>query len=409
MMVKSEVLHVITKGIFVALIVFLPFAGHGATTAVTGTKIKAVPPLKSYLEVSGWIPYWRSATGTADALKHIDFFTELNPFGYTIKNDGTLFDAMGIDKEPWTVLIAEARKKKVRIIPTVMWSNGEAIHRTLSNQKTRIALEDAIAALVKEKGFDGIDIDFEGKRAETKQYFSTFLKGLHQRMGKKWVMCTIEARTPLDSRYDNIPKDIRYANDFVAINKYCDRVRFMTYDQGTIDIVLNRARTAPYIPVSDPAWVEKSIKLAMKDISKKKISIGIATYGYEYKVTKLTEYGYRYDLQWAFNPKYAIDLATSLKITPQRNASGEIGFMYTPTSTDPVIKTENGGAQNIPTSTTAQNMPAVSTLNFTNIVWWSDAKAIKDKVDLAKKLGVRGISIFKIDGGEDPAMWDVLK
>ncbi|MDB5224419.1 MAG: Copper amine oxidase domain protein, partial [Candidatus Adlerbacteria bacterium] len=34
--------------------------------------------------------------------------------------------------------------------------------------------------------------------------------------------------------------------------------------------------------------------------------------------------------------------------------------------------------------------------------------AIKAKVDLAKKLGVRGVAIFKIDGGEDPAMWSVL-
>ncbi len=38
-------------------------------------------------------------------------------------------------------------------------------------------------------------------------------------------------------------------------------------------------------------------------------------------------------------------------------------------------------------------------------VWWSDAVAIKDKVDLAKRLGIRGVSIFKIDGGADPAMW----
>lgn len=362
------------------------------------------------LEVSGWIPYWRAATGTQEALLHLDKFTEINPFGYTMKKDGTINDAMNIDEEPWTTLIAAAKKKKVRVIPTIMWSDGATIHSILSNTKKRIALEDAITALVKKNNFDGIDIDFEGKKAETKQYFSTFLKGLYQRMGKKWVMCTIEARTPLDSRYDTIPKDIQYANDFVAINKYCDRVRFMAYDQGTIDVKLNRARFAPYIPVADPAWVEKSILLAAKTIPKKKISIGIATYGYEYQVTKLTEYGYRYDLQWALNPKYAIDLAASLGITPKRNGADEISFMYAPTTANlsDTANDANGDTQGLPNSSVAENMPTTGLNVPMNIVWWSDAQAIKDKVNLAKKLGVRGVSIFKIDGGADPGMWDVL-
>lgn len=372
----------------------------------------AIPKLSQApkLEISGWIPYWRKATGTADALLHIDAFTEINPFGYTVKNDGTLADTAKMDEEPWTTLIAEAKKRKIRVIPTVMWSNTEAIHRVLSNQKKRIALEDEITALVKEKGFDGIDIDFEGKKAETKNYFSTFLKGLYQRMGKKWVMCTIEARTPLNSRYDTIPEDIKYANDFTAINKYCDRVRIMTYDQGTIDVKLNRARMAPYIPVADPAWVEKVITLTMQTIPKKKLSIGIATYGYEYRVTKLSEYGYRYDMQWALNPRYAIDLALSLGITPTRNGSNEIGFMYKPAVIASSVTGQETGSNNVvPTSTTAENQPSKEISSSVNIVWWSDAKAIKDKVDLAKKLGVRGISIFKIDGGEDPLMWDVIK
>jgi spore germination protein YaaH len=229
-------------------------------------------------------------------------------------------------------------------------------------------------------------------------------------MGKKWVMCTIEARTPLDSRYDSIPKDIQYANDYVAINKYCDRVRIMTYDQGTIDIVLNRARMAPYIPVADLAWVEKTILLAAKTISKKKISIGVATYGYEYKVTKLSEYGYRYDLQWAFNPRYALELAASLGIAPQRNGANEISFMYAPTSTVSSVSMDslNGGMQNVPVSATAENMPVAGLSVPMNIVWWSDANAIKDKINLAKKLGVRGVAIFKIDGGVDSALWSML-
>src|SRR3989344_6336379 len=114
-------------------------------------------------EVSGWIPYWRAATGTADVLPHMATLTEVNPFVYTLKSDGTLLDNGALETEPWLTLRAEAKKHNVRFIPTIMTSNSELLHTLLSNTKRRIALEDRIAALVKEKGFDGIDIDFEGK------------------------------------------------------------------------------------------------------------------------------------------------------------------------------------------------------------------------------------------------------
>jgi len=39
---------------------------------------------------------------------------------------------------------------------------------------------------------------------------------------------------------------------------------------------------------------------------------------------------------------------------------------------------------------------------------WSDAQAVQDKIALAKKLGVRGVSVFKFDGGQDPSIWGVL-
>ena len=371
--------------------------------------------LKNSLEISGWIPYWRSATGTADVLPHLDSLTEVNPFGYTVKNDGTLVDTARLGQEPWVSFIAAAKKKKVRVIPTVMWSDGAAIHAILSNTKSRIALEDAIALLVKENNFDGIDIDFEGKYAKTKDYFSTFLKGLYIRLGKKWVMCTIEARTPLDSRFSKIPKDIAFANDFPSINKYCDRVRIMTYDQQSIDLKLNDAALGPYVPVSDPRWVEKVIALTAKTIPKKKLVIGIPTYGYEYRVKELSE-GYEYDLLWPFNPRYAIELSQTLHVPAIRNEAGELSFAYVPTSTIVVSSSSvnSVGQSNNPNlaTTSFSSGSAVSAFGSTkefNMVWWSDAQAIKDKINHAKKLGVRGVAIFKFDGGQDPRMWDVLR
>jgi len=351
-------------------------------------------------ETGGWIPYWRSATGTQDVLPRLTTLTTVHPFGYTVKNDGTLYDALGIDAEPWTTFINAAKQNKTRVIPSVMWSDGAAMHRILSNTTTRIALEDEIANLVKEKGFDGIDIDFEGKWAETSGYFSTFLKGLYMRMGPKWVYCTIEPRTPISSRYEGTPPPGTgtYANDYVQINKYCDRVQIMAYDQGSVDVKLNAANQGPYVPVADPKWVEKVVNLVAKDIPKRKLILGIPTYGYEYQVTPLSIEGYRYKMQWALNPEYAFALAGQLGLIPQRNSAGELSFTYIAT-TSPLY-----------TSTAVVAGPALAAQNtgVFNIVWWSDALSVIDKVTLAKKLGLRGVAVFKFDGGEDQRIWNVL-
>ena len=372
------------RAIFCSVFFFLLFACffYGSTQASAKTTVPS-------FEVSGWIPYWRVATGTADTLSHIQNFTSIMPFGYIVQNDGSLHDSFGLTDPSSTSTVAllntVARAEKVKIVPTVMWSNGAAIYKILSKSSSRQALEDAIANLVKKQKFDGIDIDFENKTAETRPYFSLFLKGLYARMGQKLVYCSIEARTPPSSAFSVIPAKQEYANDYVAINKYCDRVEIMTYDQGTIDLKLNAASgSTPYIPIADPAWVKKVIDLTAQTISKKKIILGIATYGYEYDLVKLSEYGYNYDLDWTFNPGYATTLAAQIGVMPIRNTAGEMSFTYSTTTS--------------PTATTSTQ----------RIVWWSDATAINNKIQLAKTLGVRGVAFFKLDGGEDPNIWNLF-
>ena len=375
-------------------------------------------------EYSGWLPYWKEASSTRDALAHIDQLHEVNPFVYVVQNDGTIADRAGIADEPWRSLITVAKAKKVRVIPTIMSSDTAMLHAILSNTKRRIQLEDDITALVRREGFDGIDIDFEGKSAADKQYFSTFLRGLYQRMGNKWVMCTIESRTPIADRYFGVtpPKDAGlYANDFVQINKYCDRVRFMTYDQQTIDLKLAAAAASNnqlYAPVADTAWVEKAIRVAMQTIPKHKIILGVATYGYEWDVTAYAD-GYQYDLLWSFGPGYATPIAAQYGVTPVRQASGEIGFSYVPAAG---IGAAPQGyvdlSAHAPSGTSSADQSAAGALaaaqaNNTHSTFrymvWQDAQAIGDKIALAKRLGIRGIAAFRLDGGEDPLMWQYFK
>jgi spore germination protein YaaH len=321
-------------------------------------------------------------------------------------------------KASWVSVVAAAHAQKVRVIPTIMWSNGAAIQSVLSNAKNRQALETAIARLVKVNGYDGIDIDFENKLADTKVYFSLFLKGLYSRIGNKWVTCDIEARTPTDARYygTTVPNDASvYANDYVQINKYCDRVHIMAYDQQTVDQQLAAVAASSsqlYAPVADPVWVQAVVNLAKQSINPNKIIIGVPTYGYEYEVTAYANNQYLYDILWTFDPGYALQIEQQYGVTPVRNQSGEMTLTYTPasSSTAPGSVLSSGSMGGL-TAATAASLYANtynSHLSF-HLLDWSDAQSINQKIALAKALGVRGVALFEFDGGEDPAIWNILQ
>ena len=283
-------------------------------------------------EVTGWLPYWRAASSTLDVIPHLNELTEIDLFAYSVKSDGTLLDNAGLDQAPWTTVVADAKAQHVRVIATMMWSDTTAEHAILSNATKRVALETTIANLATAKGYDGVDIDFEGKSADDKDNFSTFLKGLYQRMGSKFVMCDIEARTPVDARYygTTVPPDAEvYANDFTQINKYCDRVRLMTYDQQGVDLQLvSQAASSSqvYAPVADPLWVKKVVALAEQSISPSKLLIGVPTYGYEYDVTAYANNEYNYDILWTFNPGYATQIEQQYGVGPPVRDATDIFF-----------------------------------------------------------------------------------
>lgn len=400
------------------MVVSFPQTTHAATTSAT--KPVAVA---NKLEFSGWLPYWRVASSTSDVSPHLSQLTEVNPFGYTVKNDGSLNDTANLSKAEWQKLFAAAKKQNVRVVPTVMWSNTEAIHTVLSDKRLRAKHVAGIVKMVKNNGFDGVDIDYEGKRAEDRDNYSAFLKELAAEFARnkanKWVMCTIEARTPPEDLYKTIPADLEYANDYKAINKYCDRVRLMTYDQQRADLKLNKAASGIYAPVADVAWVRKVVAFAAKDIDKKKLMIGVATYGYIYQAIPYEDgSGYQYDLIEAFNPKYAADIAKEYGITPARNRAGEMSLTFVPKHMPKPILDNATVSAKAPKGTSSSLLAALGATALAKekgkqtpfyILWWSDAKAIEDKVKLARELGIRGVAIFKLDGGEDQGIWKVLK
>ncbi len=370
-------------------------------------------------QVSGWIPYWQKTDGIKDARNHLDVFTEINPFGYSVHTDGTLNDLAGIKKSPWTTLFRKARSADVQIIPTVMWSDGTAMQAILNTPSARTRHVDEIVSMVEKGRYDGVDIDYEGKTAETKNGFSAFIKELKNELGSKILSCTIEPRTPAHDLYKKIPKDLAYANDYAVIGQYCDKVKIMAYDQQRADLTLNASKKGlPYAPVADIDWVRKVVNLAAQTIPKNKIMLGVPTYGRIWEVGVVPQQYKNYSQVKATNYQPALELAGDLGLTPTRNTAGELSFTYIPdTTTDPLSTIIRTVSSNFASSTAGSNITGIVALALSNasklptrfnLVWWSDAQAVEQKVALAKELGLSGIAIFKVDGDEDQNIWDLF-
>ncbi len=350
-----------------------------------------------------WIPYWRKTEGASSTLANLSSVTQISPFAYELQSDGTIKNVLKIEEEPWTTLIAEVKKKNIKVYPSILsYPHSDAEKKLqytlLANKKRRTAHVGEIRSIVKKNKFDGIDIDYEAKLAETGPFFSLFLTELSTALhkDKKKLICTIEARTPPESRYATTSKEVlskvEYVNNYKVIGKVCDQVRIMAYDQSTDDAKLvnqNKDKGLAYKPVADIEWVKKVITIALWDIPAKKIILGVPTYGYKYELVAQTGTStLKYSRIGSMNFNYADELAKSLHITPTRNGAGELNFGYA--------------------TTTGVNGESFGKLKQF-MVWYSDATAIADKIRLAKLYKLGGVAVFKIDGGQDPKIWEVLK
>jgi spore germination protein YaaH len=370
------------------------------------------------LEIAGWIPYWSKTGGMKSATKHMETLDMVYPFVYTVKSDGTLKDNGSVNGKDWKTFFKTARAEGVPVIPTIMSGDGALIGSILSNPSTRALHIKAITGAVKKGKFDGIDIDYEGRTRASVNDFSLFLKELKAALGSKKLVCTLEPRTPPDSLWREVPNPLPYSNDYREIGKHCDIIQIMTYDQQRADIKLNALRMGePYYPNADPAWVEKVIALTVQELPREKIMLGVPTYGRHILLTVEPERFSGYDGLGAVNRDGALALQRKHKATVSKNAAGEQSFTYLPESLPAKVKNSIGRTK-VASGTSEGMKIALQALAYANktgetvpvhMVWWSDAAAIQDKIDLAKKYKLRGIAIFKIDGDEDPLLWRYVK
>jgi len=309
-------------------------------------------------------------------------FDSVSPFSFNVDKRGRI-KRIHLKRERWSTLLSRAKQRGVELIPTVAWMKADAIHRMLVSTKRRSAHVRRLLNLARKLRVDGLDIDYEGKRPRDRNLFSAFIRelstALHEAELK--LSCTVEARTsdkPNKGRKG--VSAMAWANDFRVLDEACDEIRLMAYDQW---FAQNGSRKwtgntpEPYAPNADIAWVESVLAYTTRLIRPSKVVLGIPTYGWLFKLSGGPG-AWSYKRFKSLTHERANKLIDRYAATTTRDDSGELRFAY--------ARKDNK-----------------------RIGYLSDAESMRGKLRLAKKLGLKGVVLFKIEGVEDPKLWRVLE
>ncbi len=224
-------------------------------------------------------------------------------------------------------------------------------------------LIDEIITTVREKGFAGVDVDFEFIYPEERYDYITFLQNLRLRLNPLGYPL-LSALAPKTS---DTQRGVLYeGHDYAGIGAAVNAVLLMTYEWGYT--------FGPPLAVAPIQNVRRVVDYALTRISRQKIFLGIPTYGYDWTLP----YEPGNPGAPSLSPVEAVNLA--------RRYGAEIQFDETAQS--PYFRyTDDAG-----------NL---------HEVWFEDARSIQAKLDLAREYDLLGIGYWN-SMREFPQNWVVL-
>jgi spore germination protein len=175
------------------------------------------------------------------------------------------------------------RSKQLNVIPLLMIRNlgngefsPERIGNILANPVYRNHLITSLVGLVRNRGYEGVSIDFEFIPPARRNEFNVFLRDLKLALGEQILHVNVHAKN------EDLPDNpIVGAYDYKEIGQISDIVAVMTIDYGY--------PTGPPDPIAPIWWVDEVLRYALTQISPNKLQMSLALYGYDKRVpTNLT-------------------------------------------------------------------------------------------------------------------------
>ena len=217
----------------------------------------------------GWVTYWDFERGMSSLQKADTLLQDVYFFVAALDSQGTPFWVK--EDLPFSVEIA-----RIRTLGGVPWmtvvndvhagtegsyvlKDSEVVHALLENHEKRKKHRQEIVRLAVEKGFLGVDIDYENLLAEDRDLFTLFIQELSEDLKKEGIQLSVTVQ-PKKGPSRGVGSG---AADWAELCKTADRLQIMLYN-------LHNGKTDPG-PMATLTWIQEIWRYARKECADEKI------------------------------------------------------------------------------------------------------------------------------------------
>lgn len=283
----------------------------------------------------------------------LPFLSELYIFSYGFTAEGKILPPKVEDK--WMIHMAQTFMTKPILVLTPLDEEGKfsnyLIHTVINDTKRKERLIQELLQTVTEKGFLGVDIDFEYILAEDREAFAAFVGEVKTVMNENGYQVSV-ALVPKTER--NQSGLLYEGMDYALLGEAANQVFLMTYEWGYT--------YGPPMAVAPLLNVKKVVEYAVTEIPKDKIKLGIPNYGYD----------------WPLPYEQGVTAAKSI---------GNIEAIEIAIQNNAVIQFDEQ----------AQSPFFTYTLNgIDHIVWFEDVRSLQAKFNLIDEFELKGAGYWQI-------------
>lgn len=283
--------------------------------------------------------------------RELPFLSTLTIFGYGFTDSGELIPP---DDEPLLELAESFGVAPIALLSSIT-ENGnfssERAHLLFVNSALQNSVLYSLAEIMRQKGYRGLDIDFEYVMPEDTEAFQLFVENAVRIMNAYGFFVNVD----LAPKTSEEQRGLLYeAHNYADLGAAADTVLLMTYEWGYT--------YGPPMAVAPIGPVREVVNFAVTQIDRDKIMLGVPNYGYDWT------------LPFEKGATRAVTLGNQYAVTQAGRVGAEI--QYDESSQSPWYTYRSNGSE--------------------HIVWFEDVRSIRTKTDLMLENELLGLGYWNL-------------